>query len=382
MTKGSYNYNKLMEYCSENKIILLKDYVNTKVTRDTIIVGKCNNNDCENVFNKTFRQLKVSKNYCVLCTKYNTKIKVENTCLKNYGVKSVFQSEEKRIIMKNTVKEKYGVNNVSNSEKIKQKKQDTCIKNYGVTNSFRSPIIREKIKNTFLNNYGFENCFQSDIIKEKIKQTNLVKYGVENPQQSAETKLKTKNTCLKKYGVKSSILLPQAIQKRKEICLNKYNNEIPLRTELGQQIMKNTCKIKYGVENPLQNSEIAEKASKNSYNKKLYVFPSGNSIFCQGYEPFALDKLIKEYNISENDIVTGCKNVPQIWYYDENNKKHRHYVDIFIPSQNRCIEVKSTWTAEKKKDNIYLKQNAAKELGYEYEIWIFNSKKELVELKL
>jgi hypothetical protein len=76
-----------------------------------------------------------------------------------------------------------------------------------------------------------------------------------------------------------------------------------------------------------------------------------------------------------------CKNVPQIWYDDEQCKKHRHYVDIFIPSQNRCIEVKSTWTAEKKKDNIYLKQNAAKELGYQYEIWIFNAKKELLEVK-
>ena len=95
-----------------------------------------------------------------------------------------------------------------------------------------------------------------------------------------------------------------------------------------------------------------------------------------------MDKLIKEENISEEDIITGCRNVPQIWYNDEQNKKHRHYVDIYIPSQNRCIEVKSTWTAEKKKDNIYLKQDAAKELGYQYEIWIYNNKKELVEVKI
>jgi hypothetical protein len=59
---------------------------------------------------------------------------------------------------------------------------------------------------------------------------------------------------------------------------------------------------------------------------------------------------------------------------DENGKKHRHYVDIFISSQNRCVEVKSTWTAEKKKDNIFLKQTTAKELGYNYEIWVYNSK--------
>ena len=64
---------------------------------------------------------------------------------------------------------------------------------------------------------------------------------------------------------------------------------------------------------------------------------------------------------------------------DEAGKKHRHYVDIFIPSQNKCIEVKSTWTASKKKDNIFLKQNAGKELGYLYEIWVYDGKGNLAE---
>lgn len=54
--------------------------------------------------------------------------------------------------------------------------------------------------------------------------------------------------------------------------------------------------------------------------------------------------------------------------------KSRHYVDIFIPSQNRCIEVKSTWTAKKKKDNIYLKKEAGEKLGYKYDLWIFDQK--------
>ena len=55
-------------------------------------------------------------------------------------------------------------------------------------------------------------------------------------------------------------------------------------------------------------------------------------------------------------------------------KKHKHYVDIFIKSQNRCIEVKSKWTAEKNKHTVFLKQNAAKEAGYLYEIWVYDSK--------
>ena len=82
--------------------------------------------------------------------------------------------------------------------------------------------------------------------------------------------------------------------------------------------------------------------------------------------------------MDESDIITGIQNVPVIWYNDETGKKHRHYVDIFIPSQNRCIEVKSIWTAKQNEHNIFLKQNAAKELGYKYEIWVYNNKKEKI----
>lgn len=28
--------------------------------------------------------------------------------------------------------------------------------------------------------------------------------------------------------------------------------------------------------------------------------------------------------------------------WDDMGKSHRHYVDIYIPSKNKCIEVKST----------------------------------------
>lgn len=54
----------------------------------------------------------------------------------------------------------------------------------------------------------------------------------------------------------------------------------------------------------------------------------------------------------------------------KNEKKHRYYVDCFIKSQNRCIEVKSIWTAEKGKDVIFLKQKVLKDAGYKCEIWI------------
>jgi glutaredoxin len=107
--------------------------------------------------------------------------------------------------------------------------------------------------------------------------------------------------------------------------------------------------------------------------------PSGNTIKIQGYEHYALDELCKKENSNENDIITGSKNVPTIWYNDNDNKKHRHFVDIFIPSINKCIEVKSTWTFKKQKEIVFLKQTAAKELGFLYEIWVYDNKGNKVE---
>jgi len=359
MNKIRYDFEYLQNYCNENNIELLKDYKNEKVTIYSKINCKCLTNDCETVINKVFRYILDTGAYCKKCAKKNgyiklkettfkrygveyasqskeIKAKVKETNIKNFGVSCVLQSKEVREKGNKTIQLKYGVNNISQSNQIKEKKKETCLKNFGVECSFYSLETQEKIKQSYINHYGVDNPFKSEEIKEQIKETNVKKFGVENPMQSKELQLKAQETNLKNYGVK-------------------YVAQCP---------------------------EIMEKMSKNAYKSKQYIFPSGKSINCQGYENIALDELLQKELVNENNIVTGAKNVPKIWYTDEQNIKHRHYVDIFIPSQNRCIEVKSTWTAEKKKDNIFLKQQAGKDLGYKYEIWVYNAKGERVETYL
>jgi hypothetical protein len=89
--------------------------------------------------------------------------------------------------------------------------------------------------------------------------------------------------------------------------------------------------------------------------------------------------LIKINNISEDDIKIGFKNVPTVWYNFE-NKKRRYYTDIFIVSENKCIEVKSDFTFIKDYEKNIAKQNGTKALGYDCEIWIFDSKKNLIDI--
>jgi hypothetical protein len=214
-----------------------------------------------------------------------------------------------------------------------------------------------KRKETHIKNCGFSTNLKCPITKEKIRQTTLKKFGVEHNSQCQSIKEQKKQTTLKNFGV-----------------------EYPTQSELIKQKGRETSKINYGVEHPSQNADYAEKNSKQNYSKKEYVMPSGKTVNVQGYEPFALDCLMQNEQIKEEEIVLGCKNVPTIWYNDEFGKKHRHYVDIFIPNLNKCIEVKSTWTKEKKKDCIFLKQKAAKDLGYKYELWIYDKKGNRLEV--
>jgi hypothetical protein len=186
-----------------------------------------------------------------------------------------------------------------------------------------------------------------------------------------------KKTCLEKYGVDNVIKNQDIKAKIKTTCLEKYGVDNPGKSIDFQEKMKQTMVKKYGVEFPLQNDIIAESTIKKCFKQKEFTFPSGKIIKCQGYEPFALNDLLSKYN--EEQLVTGCKNVPKLWYLDNDGNKHRHFVDIYIPDLNLCIEVKSNWTFKYKTECIYKKQEYAKLDGYNYEIWIYNNKGNKIE---
>lgn len=356
MNKIRYNYEYLQTYCNDNNITLLKDYSNENITIHSKIECICLNNNCKVFVNKKFRYILETGAYCKNCTKINRQSKLKETCLKKFGVEYALQSKE-----------------------IKDKIKETNLKKYGVEYASQTKELKDKVKETNLKKYGYICPLQNSNIQLKAQKSNITKYGTTNPMLCEEIKNKLKNTFLEKYGVEYPTQSAIIRETMKINNLSKYGVEYVSQVNIFKEKRKETSLEKYGVEYSAQNPEIMEKTSKNAYKAKEYIMPSGNIIKCQGYESLALDELLQKELIEEQDIVTGCKNVPTIWYNDEDNKKHRHYVDIFIPSQNRCIEVKSTWTAEKKKDNIFLKQQASKDLGYKYEIWVYNAKGERVE---
>ena len=399
MTKQKYNYEYLQLFCIENKIKLEYDYSKDKITRDTIIKGKCKSDGCIGVFEKNFRQIVESKNFgCLLCVN-KFKIQRLTTTKKEqskYNIEYLqqFCKENNIILCKDYSKENITRNTIINgkciynnckddfAKKITSLEQDknfgckscsvqikiersenTCIKKFGETNAMYSHNIKDKHNNSMIELYNGNPMFLEEI-KLKQQETVYKKYGVKNVSQNEKIKQKKIETCLINNGTEypgQSQIVKEKIKVTNTIL---YGFPCVLQNEDVKEKIKNTNLVKYGVEYPAQNAEISDKMSKNAYKNKLYTFPSGRTDMVQGYEPFGLVELMNIEKINEDYIVTQRSKVPICWWIDENGKKHRYYVDIFIPSQNRCIEVKSTWTAEKKKDSIFIKQKALQCAGY------------------
>jgi Icc-related predicted phosphoesterase len=368
---GNIRYTKelLEEICNRDKCIInfnkIKKY-NKEIKIDFICI-------CGITYNKTFRQLyEVSGAYCKLCTEINRQEKRIENNLEKYGVEHTSQLQEVKDKSKKTCLDKYGFEHPLQSQEIKDKSKKTCLDKYGVEHSLQSQKVKDKSKKTCLDRYCVEYASQTDIFKNKVKQTNLDKYDVEYLQQSQEFKDKSKKTCLDKYGVEHPSQLQEFQNKIKETRLNKYGVEHVLQSQQIKDNFKQTCLDKYGVEYPIQNAIISEKQLKNSFKLKEFIFPCGNTILVQGYEPFLLKYLI-ELGFICNDIITKRTEVPEIWY-ENNNKKHRYYCDVYIPKINTIYEVKSTWTFRIGIEDLLLKKEACIKAGYLFELFVYNDK--------
>ena len=419
-----FNKELLDQFCKDNNIILCGEY--DKLNRASIITGICIDPGCNETFEKNFRQLLISNGYCKKHTLLNGSKKSKQTCLKNFGAEHYLQTDEGKERVKNTCMEIYGVDNPSKNEAIKEKMKETFQAKYGVDTPLKCEEIKQKMRNTNLERYQVENTFQYEPFKEKSKETNMKNHGVENPMQCdairekmEQTMLerhgvahplqsevflqKSKDTCMKNHGVEYSLQSPEVRAKSVEKWINTYGVDNPIKNEDIRQKMKNTNLDRFGFESPFQNEEIKQKIKetflqkygvdhpmqhpsvmakqiRSSFRTKTYILPSGAILLYQGYENFAIDELLQS-GIPEQEIINGCENIPEIWYKSSSGKTRKHYVDLYIPSSKKCIEVKSTWTVSDAKDSeeIFLKQKAAKELGYRYEIWVYDGTGQKVE---
>lgn len=183
-------------------------------------------------------------------------------------------------------------------------------------------------------------------------------------------------------SIKCSVSGPERNKKSRQTCLKRYGVEYVNQIKEVRNKFIQTCLKKYGTENPQQNKEIKNKTTKTMFERygddysktrqkyKKYVLPSGKEVSVQGYEHNVIDELLKFFNEEEINI----HQVPKIFYEYEGQIRF-HLPDIFIPKTNTLIEVKSPYTLNIKLEQNLLKQKAAQEQGYSYEIWVCDGKK-------
>lgn len=425
--KLMYNQELLKQFIDENNVRLIGDYFdkNNKINREAKIKGYCKTVDCNKEFERTFRMMyNMGGPYCESCKNNNCKEKYKGTCMEKYGFENGFQSQEvkeksklsclkkygteyamqnKEMLQKkhSTCLKKYGSKHPSQNQEVKEKARKTCLERYGVENPLQNAEIMQKARDTMMGKYGVDHNFKLQSSIDKRTQTWIENYGVDHPLKNEGQRKKMKATIKRKYNVDHCMHIDEVKEKQKQTLIINHGVENPMYNEDIKEKLRQTNLEKYGVDNvfqnkeikqkikdsnlekygfesAMQNSEVSEKSSKNAYLAKDYQFPSGKKVKIQGYEHFGIDELLNIEKINEDDIITKRTEVPKIWYLDIKNKKHRHYVDIFIPSQNRCVEIKSVWTYQRNKDKVTRKKKAAIDLGYLYDIWVFNPKGEKI----
>lgn len=327
--KMRYNYNCLLQFCKENNIILLDDYSKINVIRDTEIKAKCFTNDCDGIVEKSFRELKRRDNVLCFC----------KVCCE-WGIEKL-----NKYVNENKIELIGKYNNIT---------RDAIITAKCLTNDCNN-VVEKSFRNFIQHGGCYCKTHTTLNMVNKCITTNIKVRNVPYTLQDPIVREKGKNTLIEILGVDNCSKSEKIKQKKEETCISNF-----------------------GVKNPSQHPSIMSKKNKTSYRKKIYKMPSGEIREVMGYEPFALNDILKE-GILEDDILTDAEEMPVIEYHYE-NKKRKHFVDIYIKSKNLLIEVKSKgWTYDKWELKNKLKQHAGKDLGYNYEIWVYNRKGEKVE---
>ena len=217
---------------------------------------------------------------------------------------------------------------------IQTKRKDTNIKKYGVDIASKLPEVIEKNKQSHIKHWG-DYAMRNKYIVEKRNDTLIERYGGVG-MASEELYSKMKNTNMEKYGVEYYSSTNDWYDRCVKTALEKYGKEWVSKVD-----------------------SINAKQQSGGYSYYDFEFPSGKVVRVQGYEPKVLAKLVVDYN--EDDIIVGVQNIIDeigFFHYEYENETHRYYPDIYIKSENRVIEVKSTYTFNKEKEKNLLKRES------------------------
>ena len=321
----------------------------------------------------------------------------------------------------------YGVSNPSKSEEVKRKIVETTFRNHGVEYAQQNPAVRAKTDATSLKKYGKLRAFLLPEVFEKIRKTHKAKYGVEFPLQAKEIQDKISLTFMRTLGATRPFLSETFLESMKEkyghewfcctkafkeIMLEKYGSEHYVTSDhckkqmmdrFGSEhyVTSDHCKKQmidrfgseyfitsqkyrdymlktYGAESAMQCPELFRKAQASSFCRKPYVSPDGKTFMVLGYEGVAIDDILKQEGVKTFYAGEDVE-IPVFQYTGDDDKTHFYYPDVYIPDENRVIEIKSVYVYNRDPEKTLFKALKVSETHL-FELRLYNHKKEVVEI--
>ena len=249
--------------------------------------------------------------------------------------------------------DKYGSIENANAER-QRKLEESNLKKYGVKNVFQLNDVKEKSKKTSLERYGYEAPQSSDIVKQHQKETWQKTLGADNPFLSKECREKAKQTNIEKYGAENIFDLKSFQNKIQQTYEERYGGH-PMKTKECKEKRKKTCLEKYGANSPMGNDDIIKKMLKTkdenrSWGRKIYLY--------NGVHYDSSWEIMFVIFCEENNIKVKRNECFYFEYYD-NEKKHRYFPD-FIAEDGHFIEIKGTHLLGKNPFNLKDSRSVAK----------------------
>lgn len=212
---------------------------------------------------------------------------------------------------------------------------------------------------------------------QKAKETFQLKYGVTWGSKLESQKEKSKLTKLERYGISSYNNSEQSASKNK-------NKSVEEKNIINEKRRKTNLEL-HGVANCFFKPGVKEKSATSNSKGKEFVLPSGKIVRLRGYEDLVISILLKSYNEDQlviDDMLQQYQ-IPIFSYVNVNQHTAHYYPDIYIPSENKIIEVKSRWWWDgngnpkhsSRLENNLRKRKAVIAKGYNYELWLYQDKK-------
>lgn len=210
----------------------------------------------------------------------------------------------------------------------------------------------------------------------KAKETFIKKYGTEWVTQSAEFKTKSAKSKMERYGDSTYNNSQTSQLKNKNKTADEKNSINDTRRKTNLEL--------YGVENCFLRLDVKTKSAKSNSLGREFILPSGRVIRIRGYEDIAITALLHTY--TEDALVVDDMlhkyTLPVFEYVNVNQHTAKYYPDIYIPEENKIIEVKSRWWWDGNGDDRYesrltnnlKKRQAVLATGYDYELWLYENK--------